>query len=117
MSKENPIDVVSDGGETARQFNEPSVTPNLPMVLPPPTKKRDKRHWLKPGLLLLVARSPGTAAASYEAIAAKAECRDTVYEALKVLELAGVLTWAHCIARIQVRERDLFGVTTTLDVP
>ena len=54
---------------------------------------------------------------SYEAIAAKAECRDTVYEALKVLELAGVLTWAHCIARIQVRERDLFGVTTTWDVP
>ena len=30
-------------------------------------------------------------------------------EALKVLELAGVLTWAHRIARIQVRERDLFG--------
>ena len=28
---------------------------------------------------------------------------------LKVLELAGVLTWAHRIARIQVRERDLFG--------
>ena len=54
---------------------------------------------------------------SYEAIAAKAECRNTVYEALKVLELAGVLTWAHCIARIQVRERDLFGVTTTWDVP
>jgi putative ABC transport system substrate-binding protein len=42
---------------------------------------------------------------SYEAIAAKAECcRDTVYEALKVLEIAGVLTWAHRIARIQVRE-------------
>ena len=47
---------------------------------------------------------------SYETIAAKAECcRDTVYEALKVLELAGVLTWQHRIARIQVRERDLFG--------
>ena len=29
--------------------------------------------------------------------------------ALKVLELAGVLTWVHRIARIQVRERDLFG--------
>ena len=51
----------------------------------------------------------GRCVPSYEAIAAKAECRDTVYEALKVLELAGVLTWAHCIARIQVRERDLFG--------
>jgi Helix-turn-helix domain len=47
---------------------------------------------------------------SYEAIAVKAECcRDTVYEALKALELAGVLTWHHRIARIQVRERDLFG--------
>jgi hypothetical protein len=47
---------------------------------------------------------------SYEAIAASAECnRDTVYEALKVLELAGVLTWQNRIARIQVRERDLFG--------
>jgi len=47
---------------------------------------------------------------SYDTIAAKAECcRDTVYEALKVLERAGVLTWQHRIARIQVRERDLFG--------
>ena len=33
----------------------------------------------------------------------------TAYEALKVLELAGVLTWAHRVARIQVCERDLFG--------
>jgi hypothetical protein len=47
---------------------------------------------------------------SYEAIAAKAECaRSTVAEALKVLEWARVLTWQHRIARIQVRERDLFG--------
>jgi hypothetical protein len=47
---------------------------------------------------------------SYEAIAAKAECnRDTVYEALKVLEWAGVLTWQHRLTRVQVRERDLFG--------
>ena len=47
---------------------------------------------------------------SYEAIAAKAECaRSTVAEALKVLEWAGVLTWQNRIARIQVRERDLFG--------
>ena len=28
---------------------------------------------------------------------------------LKALEWAGVLTWVHRIARIQVRERDLFG--------
>jgi hypothetical protein len=47
---------------------------------------------------------------SYEAIAAKAECcRDTVYEAIKVLELAGVLTWVNRIFRERVRERDLFG--------
>jgi hypothetical protein len=43
----------------------------------------------------------------YEAIAGKAECaRSTVAEALKVLEWAGVLTWQHRIARIQVRELD-----------
>ena len=47
---------------------------------------------------------------SYEAIAAKAECcRDTVYEALKVLEWAGVLTWQNRITRAVVRQRDLFG--------
>ena len=36
-------------------------------------------------------------------------CRSTVAEALKVLEWAGVLSWQHRIARIQVREVDLFG--------
>jgi hypothetical protein len=47
---------------------------------------------------------------SYEAIAAKAECcRATVYEAIRALEFAGVLTWVNRITRIQVRERDLFG--------
>ena len=47
---------------------------------------------------------------SYEAIADRADCaRSTVAEALKVLELAGVLTWQHRIARIRVRDRDLFG--------
>jgi hypothetical protein len=47
---------------------------------------------------------------SYEAIAAKAECnRDTVYEALKALEWAGVLTWQNRITRIQERCTDLFG--------
>ena len=40
----------------------------------------------------------------YEKIAAKAECdRDTVYEALKVLEGAGVLTWQNRITRIRER--------------
>jgi Helix-turn-helix domain len=47
---------------------------------------------------------------SYEAIAERAECaRSTVAEALKVLELAGVLSWQHRIARALVRQRDLFG--------
>jgi hypothetical protein len=47
---------------------------------------------------------------SYAAIAAKAECcRDTVAEALKVLERAGVLAWQHRIARIRERCRDLWG--------
>ena len=47
---------------------------------------------------------------SYEAIADRADCaRSMVAEALKVLEVAGVLSWQHRIARIRVRERDLFG--------
>jgi hypothetical protein len=47
---------------------------------------------------------------SYESIAAKAQCcRDTVYEALKKLELAGVLTWVNRITHVRVRELDLFG--------
>jgi hypothetical protein len=51
---------------------------------------------------------------SYEAIAAKAECcRDTVYEAIRALELAGVLTWVNRIVRERVRERDLFGLWST----
>lgn len=51
---------------------------------------------------------------SYESIAAKAECcRDTVYEAIKALEFANVLTWVNRITRIQVRELDLFGKWAT----
>lgn len=47
---------------------------------------------------------------SYESIAAKAECcRDTVCEAIKALQLAGVLAWVNRIVRERVRERDLFG--------
>jgi len=47
---------------------------------------------------------------SYEAIADRAGCaRSTVAEALKVLELARVMTWQHRIARARVRQRDLFG--------
>lgn len=47
---------------------------------------------------------------SYEAIAKKAECnRDTVYEAIKALEFANVLSWVNRITRVQERELDLFG--------
>jgi hypothetical protein len=47
---------------------------------------------------------------SYETIAAKAECsRDTVYEAIKVLERANVLSWVNRIVRIRMQDLDLFG--------
>jgi hypothetical protein len=47
---------------------------------------------------------------SYETIAKRAECnRSTVYEAIKALEAADVLSWVNRITRIQVRELDLFG--------
>lgn len=47
---------------------------------------------------------------SYERIADAAKCsRDTVYEAIKALEFANVITWVNRITRIQTRERDLFG--------
>jgi hypothetical protein len=51
---------------------------------------------------------------SYESIAAKAECsRDTVYEAIKALEFANILTWVNRITRIRTREVDLFGQMAT----
>jgi hypothetical protein len=47
---------------------------------------------------------------SYEAIAARAQCcRDTVYEAIKALEAAGIMTWVNRLVRVQFREKDLFG--------
>src|SRR6516165_4599911 len=47
---------------------------------------------------------------SFERIAAAAKChRDTVCEAVKALEVAGLLTWVNRIARIRREERDLFG--------
>jgi|SRR4051794_11843087 len=47
---------------------------------------------------------------SYESIAARAGgSRTTVYEALKALEWAGVLTWQNRITRMRERCRDLFG--------
>ena len=45
-----------------------------------------------------------------ELIATAAKChRDTVCEALKALEAAGLLTWVNRITRIGHRERDLLG--------
>jgi hypothetical protein len=48
---------------------------------------------------------------SYERIASAANCcRATVYEAIRALETAGVLTWVHRLTKIRVPERDLFGL-------
>ena len=47
---------------------------------------------------------------SYETIALRAQCcRATVYEAIKALEAADVLTWVNRLIRVQFRERDMFG--------
>jgi len=58
--------------------------------------------------------STGQCFPSYEAIAEKAQCcRDTVYEAIRALEAADVLTWVNRIFRERVRELDLFGKWAT----
>ena len=47
---------------------------------------------------------------SYETIALRARCcRDTVYEAIRALEAAEILTWVNRLIRVQFRELDLFG--------
>jgi hypothetical protein len=47
---------------------------------------------------------------SYERIAEKADCaRSTVYEAIRALEGAGILTWVNRITRIRDWGPDLFG--------
>ena len=47
---------------------------------------------------------------AYETIADKAHCtRSTVYEAIRALELAGILSWVNRIKRVYEREVDLFG--------
>jgi hypothetical protein len=47
---------------------------------------------------------------SYETIALRAQCcRDTVYEAIRALEAAEVLTWVNRLIRVQFSELDLFG--------
>src|SRR5258708_15605373 len=51
---------------------------------------------------------------AYETISDKAACaRSTVGEAIRMLEIAGLLTWVNRITRIRVRERDLFGQWVT----
>jgi hypothetical protein len=51
---------------------------------------------------------------SYERIAEAANCcRSTVYEAIRALERAGVLTWVNRLTKIRVPERDLFGRAAT----
>ena len=51
---------------------------------------------------------------SYATIADKAGCAmSTVCEAIKALELAGILSWVNRIVRVRIRERDLFGQWTT----
>ena len=46
---------------------------------------------------------------SYEKIAERAGCaRSTVAEAIKALELAGVMTWVHRLVRVRERCADLF---------
>jgi hypothetical protein len=47
---------------------------------------------------------------SYEAIAEKAECnRSTVYEAIRLLEAIGLLTWVNRIVKVQEPVLDLLG--------
>ena len=47
---------------------------------------------------------------SYEKIAEKAGCaRSTVAEAIKALEVAGILSWVNRIVRVRERCADLFG--------
>ena len=47
---------------------------------------------------------------AYETIADKAACaRSTIWEAIKALESAGILSWVNRITRIRERDTDLFG--------
>lgn len=47
---------------------------------------------------------------AHQRIADEADCcRDSVIEAMKALELAGLLTWQHRLVRGWKRRRDLFG--------
>ena len=47
---------------------------------------------------------------SYESIAERARCcRDSVYEAIRALEAAGLLSWVNCFKKVREAGRDLFG--------
>ena len=51
---------------------------------------------------------------SYETIAASAKCcRDTVYEAIKALEAADILTWVNRFDKIRTECRDFLGHVMT----
>jgi hypothetical protein len=59
--------------------------------------------------------SDGRCFPSYEAIAKAADRhRDTVYEALKVLEGCGILSWVHRLKRVRVLVDGLFGPQAVL---
>jgi len=53
MPTDKRVDIRPEGADSALKVIEPPEQANLPTVLPSPTRKPDKRHWLKPGLLLL----------------------------------------------------------------
>jgi Helix-turn-helix domain len=63
-------------------------------------------------LLSFLGNRTGRCFPALATIAARAHChRDTVVEALKVLEAAKVLTWQHRLIKVRERVVDLFGVT------
>jgi hypothetical protein len=52
---------------------------------------------------------------AYATIADKADCApSTVGEAIKALELVGILSWCNRLHRVRFRERDLFGHWATI---
>ena len=88
--------------------------------------KQPRQHWgplTKSYMLVLKvllwrfhgADGGGRCFPSFERIAAAAKVsRDTAIEAVKALEVAGLLTWVNRITRIRCRERDLLGQLVTV---
>jgi HlyD family secretion protein len=54
MSKDNNIDTRADGTEAPPEIIGPPAVVKLPAVMPPMKDRRDKRRWLKRGVLLLM---------------------------------------------------------------